>query len=82
MRDPSNPHRLVPIYDGAGPIQPGTEHYPPAIVIESLFAWCERKGINPGDVYHVLRWDGILGCWCFGWAGMFLGVERDGHIHS
>lgn len=52
------------------------------IVTESIELWEKRKGLPKGSVANVLQWDGIMGCYCFIWAGIFLGVEIDGHIHS
>ena len=45
-------------------------------------AWAHEKGLPSDCVLDVLQWDGMNGCFCFAWAGMFLGVETDGHIHS
>ena len=29
-----------------------------------------------------LWWDGLCGCYMMNWRGMWLGLEKDGHIHS
>ena len=48
--------------------------------------WCrkvliESKGEKiTNDDLRTIHWNGsYYGCW---WAGMFLGIETDGHIHS
>ena len=50
--------------------------------------WCKdvlkaNKGerITEDDL-KTIWWDGILGCYLVHWAGMTLGIEKDGHIHS
>ncbi len=44
--------------------------------------WAETRKMPRDCVLDVLQWDGMNRCFCFAWAGMFLGVETDGHIHS
>ena len=34
------------------------------------------------DILASLQWDGLCGCWLFQFAGMTVGVELDGYIHS
>lgn len=47
--------------------------------IPAPVAWSAgRKGIP----LEALAYDGLLGCWTVGWAGMFLGIEADGHAHT
>lgn len=39
---------------------------------------------HPGreDILRTLRWDSLNRCFMCTWAGMVLGIEADGHIHS
>ena len=42
-----------------------------------------RKHGKEADKYiQQLRWDGMNKCWFYTYAGMYLGVEEDGYIHS
>lgn len=60
----------------------GGEHYPDLEVRSALVTWAIGKGVKYGHLMDVLRWDSMNKCWCFGWAGMYVGVEPDGHIHT
>jgi hypothetical protein len=31
---------------------------------------------------ETMRWDDLMGCYFMFWAGMLLGIETDGHMHS
>ena len=31
---------------------------------------------------ETMRWDGLMGCYFMDWAGMTLGIETDGHMHT
>lgn len=33
-------------------------------------------------IRETIRWDSLMGCFTAQWAGMFLGIETDGYIHS
>ncbi len=35
-----------------------------------------------GQILATLSFDGLNKCWGFMWAGMYHGVEPDGHIHT
>lgn len=55
------------------------EHQPPDTVIRAM----RRKHGKEADKYiQQLRWDGMNKCWFYTYAGMYLGVEQDGYIHS
>ena len=84
----SQPGALVPfetqmelpskVYENA-PISDKIE----AIVIQQCKIWALAKELPEDSVIEVLQWDSMNGCYCFMWAGMYLGVEKeDGHIHS
>ena len=51
-------------------------------VENAIELWEKAKGLPSGSVANVLQWDGIMGCYCFIWASMFVGVETDGYIHT
>ena len=55
------------------------EHQPPDTVIRAM----RRKHGKDADKYiQQLRWDDMNKCWFYTYAGMYLGVEEDGYIHS
>lgn len=31
---------------------------------------------------ETMCWDGLMGCYLMRWAGMTLGIETDGHMHT
>jgi len=33
-------------------------------------------------VLQELRYDSLNGCYYFTWAGMYIGIEQDGYMHS
>lgn len=72
---------IYPIYPH-GNLAPGKEYWPSKTVIDSIYTWGDRKKINPENVMAALRWDSMMSCYCFGWLGMFVGIELDGHIHT
>ncbi len=37
---------------------------------------------DPGAAFDALQYDGLNGCYCIGWAGMYVGIEKDGHTHT
>ena len=52
---------------------------PPDAVIRVM----RRKHGKEADKYiQQLRWDDMNKCWFYTYAGMYLGVEQDGYIHS
>ena len=52
---------------------------PPLPVLRAM----RRKHGKEADKYiQQLRWDGMNKCWFYTYAGMYLGVEEDGYIHS
>lgn len=73
--------KVQPAFPG-GELKSDEEHYPPLVVMMALKLWGGRKSIPMTDLLWALRWDGMNGCYCFTWAGMFVGVETDGHIHT
>jgi hypothetical protein len=50
--------------------------------------WCKQVvRSNKGDrvtteELDTIWWNGLMGCYLMQWAGMTLGIETDGHIHS
>ena len=80
---PMNAHirKITPIFEG-GQLKLGEEHFPSLEVRAALVAWTIQKGLKYGHLMDALRWDGMNGCFCFHWAGMYVGVETDGHIHT
>lgn len=54
----------------------------PEPVREAVRRWEERNGVWPHSALKALRWDSMNGCYAFTWAGVFYGVETDGHIHT
>ena len=85
MEDTTEQFALVqPIYNG-DKLSPSDEHYPSQDVRDALVLWCRRprnETVRYRDVMDALRWDAMNKCFCFGWAGMYVGVEMDGHIHT
>ena len=75
-------HLLIPIYPHGQLDSESHEHYPSTQVIAALESWGRSRDFGVDQLMKVLRWDSMMGCYCFGWAGMFLGVELDGHIHT
>lgn len=67
-----------------------TKHWPsapaarnlPAAVLDACERFAARHGLPAGSVLAVLQHDGLNGCYCFWYAGMFHGIELDGHIHT
>ena len=56
-----------------------TGNQPPDVVTRAM----RRKHGKEADKYiQQLRWDGMNKCWYYTYAGMYLGVEEDGYIHS
>lgn len=56
-----------------------TGNQPPDAVIRAM----RRKHGKEADKYiQQLRWDAMNKCWFYTYAGMYLGVEEDGYIHS
>jgi len=51
----------------------------PAVVVKAIRA---KHGTTADDVLASLKWDGLNKCWYYNWAGMFVGVETDGYIHT
>jgi nitrogen regulatory protein PII-like uncharacterized protein len=47
-----------------------------------------RKAIEkafPFEVERVMEemtWSGVTGCWMVRYCGMFVGIEKDGYVHS
>ena len=56
-----------------------TANIPPDAVLRAM----RRKHGAEADKYIAnLTWDGLNKCWFYTHAGMLLGVEEDGYIHS
>jgi len=55
-----------------------TEPFTPAVSAAVIRRW----GINAPLVFKAMQWDGLCKCWMVPWAGMLLGIEQDGYIHS
>ena len=51
----------------------------PQAVVNAMW---RRFGSEAGDLIPKLQYSGLMDCWMFPWAGMTMGVERDGYIHS
>lgn len=47
-----------------------------------ILAMRRKHGAQADSFISALQWDGLNGCWCYEHAGMYLGVEQDGYIHS
>lgn len=45
-------------------------------------ALMNRFGEAATSAKHQMFWDALGGCWMLQWAGMLLGIEKDGYIHS
>ena len=58
-----------------GAVDPATLPGPVREAIEARFS-------DPKAALEALSYDGLMNCWLIGWAGMMLGIEPDGHIHS
>lgn len=44
-----------------------------------------RESLTPKDwptFFGAARWDGYIDCVMFAYAGMWMGIERDGYTHS
>jgi len=52
---------------------------PPLPVLRAMRA---KHGKEADKYIQQLRWDGMNKCWFYTYAGMYLGVEQDGYIHS
>lgn len=52
---------------------------PSEVVVKSIK---EQYPQEADSILEELKYDSIMGCWCFILNGMFLGVEKDGYIHS
>ena len=52
---------------------------PPLPVLRAMRA---KHGKEADKYIQQLRWDGMNKCWFYTYAGMYLGVEEDGYIHS
>ena len=37
---------------------------------------------DPESVFAALCYDGLNGCYCIEWAGMYVGIENDGYTHT
>ena len=71
--------RPRPVY----PHAPAMTEDLPDVVRDSVREWEKRNGVWPDSAIDALRWDGLNGCYCFTWRGVFYGVEKaDGHIHT
>ena len=57
---------------------PGDKLPPDAV----LRAMRNKHGAEADTYIAKLRWDGLNKCWFYTYAGMYLGVEEDGYIHS
>lgn len=50
----------------------------PTVVVEAI-----RNAFKDADaILAELRWDALNGCFYFSRWGMYVGVERDGYIHT
>jgi hypothetical protein len=45
-------------------------------------ALLRRFGAQAAEYSRQLRWDGVNRCYMLQWAGMWLGIELDGYMHS
>jgi hypothetical protein len=41
-----------------------------------------NEDVSPDRIMARMEWDTVNGCYMFPWAGMLLGVETDGYVHS
>jgi hypothetical protein len=41
-----------------------------------------NEDVSPDRIMARMEWDTVNGCYMFPWAGMLIGVETDGYIHS
>lgn len=49
-------------------------------VSDRLSKFAEEHNISRDDLN--IRWDGLFGCWCFEYDGIFYGIETNGYLHS
>lgn len=55
---------------------------------ETLLTFFERQRLESaspkpwGEFFSYAVWDGFNDCVMFGYAGMWMGIERDGYAHS
>lgn len=55
---------------------------PPAVPSAVIRALHNKFGATADDYIAAMRWDGLNKCYMLQWAGMWLGIEIDGYIHS
>jgi hypothetical protein len=70
----------------ATPVYPedrnGIKETVPDAVIEGVYKGFGHDPELYQSVLKSLAYDSLLGCYCFHYAGMFVGVELDGHCHT
>ena len=55
----------------------------PLVAWEKVFIRLEEESVYlKQQILMDLAYAGTMDCWMFPWRGMWLGVERSGHIHS
>jgi hypothetical protein len=52
----------------------------PAEVTTSYEKYCERHGIL--EDAPTLKWDPLNGCYFFWHGNLFVGIEKDGYLHT
>lgn len=56
-----------------------------AATFVAFFVRQSRESSSPkpwGEFFNAAIWDGMSDCVMFGYAGMWMGIERDGYAHS
>ena len=51
----------------------------PDTVKLAICRWERKRELPLDSVINVLQYDGMNRCYCFAWAGMYVGVETDGN---
>ena len=51
----------------------------PPVVVRAIQ---KRFHSEATDILTRIEWDNLNGCFHFDWAGMYVGVEEDGYIHT
>jgi hypothetical protein len=54
----------------------------PDTVVRSVALRFEDKPLEFIRVMEEIKYSPLLGCWYFTYAGMFVGVETDGYMHT
>ena len=60
-------------------IDPAIQHIPPYDVIAAIREW---RGDKADETLHQLTYHPLEDFWSVYVHGMFVGIERDGYIHS